>query len=494
LPVFILLASGTIELSRQLRLTGIWPHLVAIACLATHVTFRQSVDVSNDAAVAAFFLCGLAFAFRYVANAKQADACLFGICFGLLCGVKYFALSYAVVLLGMWAVLCSFRWQVVLTHQIEAALLAFLSGSYWYIRNWWMTGFPLYPKGSPDMSERILYEDLSKTTLVGNGDPSVADLLIEAVWEMAGPLHLAALAAIPAVVIAAIMMLLSAFRYRKPNALDFATRRFHFIQLVFIAGMVGCGCIWAITPMLVEDQPGTLNHLRWGYGPVRYGLTFLSMAMIAVFVASHALLQSFSSRANAILALGASAIIVFQIVLLSTRIVGFDLVAACLIGANVGLAALLIRLLKARFPKFRFALVPLAFVMVSGCVAMLSDRWHRGFAEHFDRYDNTTIYSEGKAATHRILVLSNRVYPFFGSRRQNRVHQPMLYYGVDAVVSTCEAFDAELVATRVDNHKILARYRPCWEELAKDPRFEEMNSASERLRLFRYRSLAVEER
>jgi hypothetical protein len=39
--------------------------------------------------------------------------------------------------------------------------------------------------------------------------------------------------------------------------------------------LIGTGLALAVTPFAVEDQPGTLNHLRWGYGPVRYGLCLL---------------------------------------------------------------------------------------------------------------------------------------------------------------------------------------------------------------------------
>ncbi len=505
-PIFILLACGVVELTRRLGLLGIWPHLTAIACLATHVTFRQSVDVSNDAAVAAFFLGGLAFALRFFQSGRVADSCLFGICFGLLCGVKYFALGYAAVLLGLWGLLCVFRWSKLwfgrsienseyriadrwlgtLVPQMTAAALAILFGGYWYARNWWMTGYPLYPKGSPDMGERILYDDLSKTTILGNGDPAIPDLLIEAVWKMAGPLHLASMAAIPAMTISAALMLLLAFRHRKVDeqrAIDLHSR---FAQSVFIAGVIGCGCVWVITPMLVEDQPGTLNHLRWGYGPVRYGLTFLSMSLIAMFVIGQGLVEKLPLRAEKIIAWLIGGIVIIQVGLLATRVVRFDLIAAGLIGANFGLASLLIRVVSSHRQQLKVAKIIIAFILIPGVVSLLSRRWHEGFDDHFDRYDNTNAYSQLNDTSHRIFVLSNRVYPFFGPKRQNHVLQPMLYYGTDAVAASCETFGADLVATRVDNHKILSRYRPSWDDLVADPRFDEIETGSERLKLFRY--------
>ncbi len=511
-PIFILLASGAIEVARRLGLTGLWPHLVAMGCLATHVTFRQSVDVSNDVAVAAFFLSGLAFALRYDVDGCIANASLFGVCLGLLCGVKYFALGYAAVLLGMWVLLVAIGvrrrwptalgdasgatgwcWSNLLSHNLCAAMLACLSGAYWYARNWWMTGYALYPKGSPDMSERILYEDLSKTTLVGNGNPLVPDLLAEAVWEMAGPLQFVAVAALPTVGLVALV--LGARRWfpggTNRHGASFAENEVG--RVVLTLGVIGCGCVWAITPMLVEDQPGTLNHLRWGYGPVRYGITFLAMAVVALFAMINLFKRTLSRRLESWFSWSIGIAILTQIVWLATRVFRFDLVTAALLGANIALAAVLLRLLAARFPLLATMRMPVVIFSISIGVYCLSVRWHEGFAGHFDRYHGAITHSAMKDEVHRLVVLSNRVYPFLGSRRQNVVVQPMLFYGVDAVANSCEAFNADMVATRVDNHKILARYRPAWDELAKDPRFESIETRSNTLKLFHYKPVPMDE-
>ena len=45
--------------------------------------------------------------------------------------------------------------------------------------------------------------------------------------------------------------------------------------------LLASGAVWLVTPFSVEDEPGTLNQLRDGYCPVRYGLCFLSLAVIA---------------------------------------------------------------------------------------------------------------------------------------------------------------------------------------------------------------------
>ena len=39
-----------------------------------------------------------------------------------------------------------------------------------------------------------------------------------------------------------------------------------------------------MTPFAVEDDPGTLNQLRWKYCPARYALCFLSLTIIGLAV------------------------------------------------------------------------------------------------------------------------------------------------------------------------------------------------------------------
>lgn len=368
----------------------------------------------------------------------------------------------------------------------EYVVMGDCDGSYWYARNWWMTGYPLYPKGSPDMSQRILYEDLSKTTLWGNGDPSVPDLLIDAVWEMAGPLHLIALWALPAMVIVTIVSFITTIDRDNWKQSQTWLDGEAFLRCVLIAGIAGCGCIWIITPMLVEDQPGTLNHLRWGYGPVRYGATFLSTAVIGLSAMIGMVTHNLSRRISFVIIWLFGGSIVLQVVLLATRTVRFDLVTASLLGATLGLTVLMLRRLTKQSRIFKLLLIPGGVLSICIAIHFLSVRWHEGFANHFDRYDDTDAYSAMKDETHRIVVLSNRAYPFFGSRRQNVILQPMLFYGVDAVAETCETLGADMVVTRVDNHKILARYRPGWNELSEDPRFDPIESASKRLKLFHY--------
>jgi len=57
----------------------------------------------------------------------------------------------------------------------------------------------------------------------------------------------------------------------------------------------------------------------------------------------------------------------------------------------------------------------------------LSQSWHAGFAAHYDRMFDTSLFSElaGASPSETCICACNyRYYPFFGSRRQLRVYRP----------------------------------------------------------------------
>ena len=111
--------------------------------------------------------------------------------------------------------------------------------------------------------------------------------------------------------------------------------------------------------------------------------------------------------------------------------------------------------------------------MVFHCclIEFLSDRWHRGLANHFDRYSQSEVFSSLGQSTQRILVLNERSYPFFGSHRQNHIVQPMLFYSVNHVWDEVVAGKLGMVVTQEDASKEIARYRSAAESLEQDARF-----------------------
>ncbi len=95
LPALVLFAGAAVELGGELGLGRRLSHVAGLAVVSNWVVFRQSPDAKNDMAVAALFLATLLFGMRYL-RLSQRGALVYAACaFGLLCGVKYYAVGYA---------------------------------------------------------------------------------------------------------------------------------------------------------------------------------------------------------------------------------------------------------------------------------------------------------------------------------------------------------------------------------------------------------------
>ena len=58
---------------------------------------RQLTDSENDLAVVGLFLTALAYSLRHARRGRRSDLAFASVTLGLLAGVKYYALGYAVV-------------------------------------------------------------------------------------------------------------------------------------------------------------------------------------------------------------------------------------------------------------------------------------------------------------------------------------------------------------------------------------------------------------
>ena len=203
----------------------------------------------------------------------------------MLAGVKYYALGYAaldwLVLIGAVVALRGFR--AGAKAGIVSAGLALCGGGYWYVRNWLLTGSPLFPKGLFGANDELgqLYPNMGRSSFLGNGSPELFSLTLEAIWKMTGPLHLAAFCCLP--VIICWLLISGVMLWRTSLKRSMGTFRLFIGFLI-----VGTGVLVVITPFSVEDVPGTLNQLKWAYCPVRYGMSFLSLTVVAfgVFLAN----------------------------------------------------------------------------------------------------------------------------------------------------------------------------------------------------------------
>jgi len=460
LPATILLAWSGLEIS---RLTGVSPiirHIGAIAIVTNYVVLRQLVTVSNDVAVAALFLATLVYAIRFAQLGRLGDLVFGAICLGLLAGVKYYALGYAAVSGATFILLILRRMGCSLTARaaVILALGLILFGGYWYLRNWIIGGSPFFPLFRPSIAEQIdgHYPSIWATTFVGNGRPEVLPLAMDAINSLCGSFHLMAAVTAPVTIIWLVIFGQVRGLRRRISAEHYAAR------LALAAATLGACAVIAVTPYAVEDSPGTLNQLQWKYCPVRYGLCFLSLSVLACCVALYdvsRLLQTAPatsvdrsiSSTVAISRMGTGRALDMMSRLFGSAfpyLLGALLLIQCtqqLLVSDADIIDCLLIATNAMLLRFNFLLVAglrrtcrltlecflwlsLAFCLAAG-IGHLSRRWHAGFVLYYDRIlgDGAIGYvTQGFPPGTVICVLDQLPYPFYGSSRQIRVCQPMV--------------------------------------------------------------------
>ncbi|MGH7171659.1 MAG: hypothetical protein ACRELG_15390 [Gemmataceae bacterium] len=457
-PAIVVLVLASRELASLFGLDRLAASVCGMAVTANYVILKQLVDTENDVAVAALTVASVAYALRYARSGGWADLALSGISLGLLSGIKFYALGYAVlawlVLLGSTVICRGLRSGV--KAGFIAGVLALGWGGYWYVRNWLLTGTPLYPKRLFTAHDELAqyYPDVWRSAFVGNGSPELFPLAVEAIRKMAGPLHLAAFYCLPVVV--PWLIVSGVVLWHKPSG------RCAGVVRITTGCLVVAACLVLLcTPFAVEDDPGTLNHLKWAYTPVRYGMSFLSLTVIvfSVFLVEGAKtivyrLKTWQSTHAAaslaggcaerngrwkdvvgwclmatpcLLLLGFSG---YQIMACAPKFMGgltehaLFAIDGVLVGAIVASFGWLIvrrRLLLAFLAGVVF------IVGIAVATATLSERWHAGFARYYDLMFEQGLFTSLAAvenAPERICVLDFRPYPFFGSRRQHYVCQP----------------------------------------------------------------------
>ncbi|MEJ7592120.1 MAG: hypothetical protein WKF77_11260 [Planctomycetaceae bacterium] len=465
-PVVILWGFATPAIFQSLRVPTSLQYLGTAGVLAVYTTIHETIDASNDLMVVACFSAALALILRVNLDSPlrpdRVESTLIGVAIGVLAGTKHFALGYAFGAICLF--LLSILWK---RNQLTGARsLVWCCAStvpfclYWYARNWWVTGLALYPIGATEAAGENIYPDLWSTSIAGNGHSQMLAFLFDAVWQKCGPLHVACLGLVPVILIC-LPISCRSIAGTSDNDGGFLK------GLLLASAALGCLLIWLVTPYCVEDEPGSLNHLKWAYTPVRYGLCFLSMSVVGgVTLLCHLK--------------GAKRLC--QILLIVT--VGFQWARLCanhqhqtlpLTLAMVTLDCLLIGwILKVLFWNPRFAgatVVALATVGIMAAVAWLSNSWHNGLATHFQSYTGSTVFRQFSIDHDpcTILVLDQRAYPWFGSARQNHVIQPGQFRAADDVLTLLRNTDIRYVITRTRPEYTVFPYEDAWERMGQVP-------------------------
>ena len=430
-PSALLLALAALELARLVGVRGPLAHLAGLTIATNVVVARQLVDAGNDVAVAGLMLATSYYGLRAAREGHSAIVALAAMSLGLLGGVKFYALGYAAV---AWAA------AVILTARSRgpgkavrlgtvwiAGALAF--GGYWYVRNAVVAGSPFYPLGISRESDLIgrVYPRILESTYFGNGRPEVLPLAARAAWGMTGPCQFLAVFGLPAWIT---WVLATGLRGRRgPSA------RSRYARLGLVLLTAGSALVVGVTPVTVEDKPGTLNQIQMGYTPARYGLTLMSLAVVAMTATLHDLAHLPRWRATRAL----PPLTFFLGLLTNLFIIGhgeFEHYRVGLIGYMTGFDLSLLGVagyaLGSRVPRLRRAVSVSAVVSAVAAtpfaLAWLDRDWHERYVRFYDtdcRTEAFHVLAGLDPAPTRVCLLDYRCYPFFGSRRQFHVFQPM---------------------------------------------------------------------
>lgn len=477
-PIMILWGFATLSIFQSLGVSVGWNYSGTAGVLAVYTTIHETIDASNDLMVVACFSAAVAMILKsgHITDirSERIRILLIGVATGLLAGTKHFALGYA---LGATCLLLLHSTGTVgLTSAARSVLssslcsLPFCAG--WYLRNWWFTGFPLFPVGAPAASGEMAYPDLWSTTIMGNGSPHMIEHLTQAVWEKCGPVHIASLALIP---VTTIGLLLSALQ---PD--NRSQRRAAFSNAgVIVAAVFGCLLVWLVTPYCVEDEPGSLNHLIWAYTPIRYGLCFLAMSVIAAVTLMASLPVGRIDRLMQAMMLTVVAIQWIHLIKNHSHQLQPVLQSILAVdGLIVGL--LFVRAFKAGRVRRAAAVIALT-IAVTSFFGWISGTWHTGLANHFQNYTGLQFFQrlDREQTASRILVLDQRSYPYFGSARQHRVVQPSGFRSLSQVRDLINRHQPRYVITRSRPEYTVYPYEAAWLQMANIEGLKLLESTSE---------------
>lgn len=498
IPAVILLVTGCLELGAQLKLDVWFRHITTLAIVSNYVVFRQMLDAKNDVTVLSLFVTTLAFGLRFTREGRSSALVYAGVAFGILCGVKYYAVGYAG---AVWLTLVTLAWgrrgrRAALEVGLALVLGAIILAGYWYGRNAWVTGTPVYPKGITRNTDKVLQvrPELWQTTFLGSERPETFPLAIQAVRVMAGPCHSLAILALP--VVLAWLIASGVLACRNDAGWELAQIRW---SLAFLT--LSTGVILGLTPFAVETIPGTMNMLRSKYLPVRFGLCFLTMSLTGIAIlfqdvsySLQALAAKISNyadwnRGNAV-TVAFRLLLVLSIVPMVIYIVGAVYQAywhirwkypgvtvdSALIGLDVVLVIAIYCLTRQNWRRLgRWVLLPTAAVVVlvfGFAVSWLSQRWHDEFARHYDRLlGGKWFHAMSKMAPEetRVCVVGARYYPFFGSRRQFRACRPGYMLSAGEMLRYLYDHEATVIAAVRHDNTGTGRYDRCGDWLEDYP-------------------------
>jgi hypothetical protein len=453
IPTLTVLVLAGFHLAMQLGMNKTVALCFTVILANNRIVWRQMTTSANDVTVLALCFASIYYAFRWGQSGKRFYLVLGAIALGLLLGTKYLAMHYTAI---CWLLLCvnsgwrRKRYGTILYEFGSIVGLVALTGGYWYVRNWVVTGSPLYPKGfgtAPDVMRQVptWSKGIWLTTLLGTNFEGVWQKITAAALRWTGPYFVFAAVSVPLS-----WVWLSRWLSGKCfiPILQHEKRR----QIAFC--VCACLCAWVTTPWAARFP----IQLENGYQPIRFGLPFLGLAGLSFAAlycdyanAVHACWPSYIARMRVARAcvsltwLVPAAAVFFSAWHLSVQWFGLfepevDLMdevplEGLLEGLNVLLCGTILfasGALAAIFANrwlLRCVVVVVGFLIVIA-IGGLSEHWHSGFVVFYETRRIDRVMSELRKQTEsfrQVCVLDTVYYPFLGSHREFEIARPLWF-------------------------------------------------------------------
>lgn len=291
---FGLAGAAIVGICRRLGVSLVTGVIAALAVLSIPVIWGSQLRSGQvDLLAAAFFLLAVYFGLCWWQSPKVTDVALAGVSAGIAAGTKYVALPSAILLGGLFAVvvvIAAGRHRISAVAAAKAIAVAaagvFVGGAYFYVRNYWIVGNPLFPGAIAGLPGAWMPLDIDKLNitildyvLALDPHPWILAAWAGLTW-VAGILALAAMVVVPVVL------------WRRRNALTA-----HDAQPASTARPAGAGQLlvvcWVVPLLLLASYAvsptsagGPMGYPGWFPPNIRYGFPFLATATLGLICVS----------------------------------------------------------------------------------------------------------------------------------------------------------------------------------------------------------------